>query len=117
MTVTLKRRSQHAHILLCRTCGDTCVSAKESHSHSAEEHPTKKLRIALENALLNGQSQKWQVRVVESSCLDVCPVGEISVRLVGAESADAKVLTWTVSPETDVEELLETLKNYLPRLA
>jgi predicted metal-binding protein len=117
MTVTLKRRGQHAHILVCRSCGDTCVTTNSANDASSGEHPTKKLRIALENALLNGQSTKWQVRVIESSCLDICPVGEISVRLVGAESSESKVLTWTVSPQTDVEELLETLKKYLPRLA
>ncbi|MBM3381703.1 MAG: hypothetical protein FJY29_04600 [Betaproteobacteria bacterium] len=117
MTVVLKRRSQHAHILVCRTCGDTCMSSSSTEEASNEEHPTKKLRVALENSLLNGQKEKWQVRIVESSCLDICPVGAISVRLVGAETSENKVLTWTVAPETDVEELLEALKNYLPRLA
>lgn len=82
-----------------------------------ETHPTRQLRRALEEALLNGQVNKWQVRVVESSCLDICPVGSISVRLVGAENSEEPVLTWTIQPETDLDELLDTLKKYLPRLA
>lgn len=103
------RRSQHAHILLCRTCGDSC---RKSAATSAD-NPTQLLRKKLELAFQGGLHSQWQVRFVESSCLDICPVGAISVRLVGAENSESKTLTWTVDPEKSLEELIETLKEHL----
>jgi hypothetical protein len=105
----LVRKSQHAHILVCRTCGDGFVSAGNP-SPVCKSADVKK---RLEDELLGGQG--WQVRVVETGCLDVCPVGAITVRLVGAENSDHKVLTWTHDPDTDPAALLTELKKYLVR--
>jgi len=115
MTIKLVRRSQHAHLLLCRTCGDTCISSADQVAANADNHPTHLLKQHIENAFLNGQSPAWQLRVVESSCLDICPVGAISVRLVGAENSEARVLTWTCDPRADGQEIVDILKQHIPR--
>lgn len=108
MVVKLLRRSQHAHVLVCRSCGDAFSSQQNSSGQSVSAL----LKKTLENELLSGQGQKWQVRIVESGCLDVCPVGAVSVRLVGAEDGE-KTLTWTCDPHQDVQELVAELKKYL----
>lgn len=109
MTLKLVRKSAHAHVLICKSCGDGFVSAGES--SSANE--SARLRTQLENELLSGNGHSWQVRIVESGCLDVCPVGAVSVRLVGAEQSEHKCLTWTCEPKSDVAELLTEIKKHL----
>lgn len=111
MPAALVRRSQHAHILICRSCGDACIQQEASDL----DHPAKRVRQALELAFLNGQKPPWNVRIVESGCLDICPVGKISVRLVGAEGQEYKTLTWTLSPEQDINDLIEQLRELLSR--
>jgi len=96
------RKSDHAYVLVCRTCGD---AFKTTPSTSTQ------LKRLLEDDLLAGQG--WQVRVVESGCLDVCPVGAVTVRLVGAEKSEHKTLTWTWQPAHDAEDLLAELRKYL----
>lgn len=113
MTVNLVRKSQHSHVLVCRSCGEGCVRPDSI----SKENPSTLLKQAIEAALLNGERPAWNVRVVESGCLDVCPVGAVSVRLVGAETGEHKVLTWTVSPENDLKQLLEELRGHLKRVS
>lgn len=96
------RKSDHAYVLVCRTCGD---AFKTTPSTSVQ------LKRLLEDGLLAGQG--WEVRVVESGCLDVCPVGAVTVRLVGAENSAHKTLTWTWQPAQDAEDLLAELRKYL----
>lgn len=103
MSFKILRKSQHAHVLVCRTCGDVFAGASA------------RVRKAVEDELLSIPGESWQVRVVESSCLEVCPVGAISVRLVGAEGIDFKSLTWSIEPDADVKELIDELKKYLTR--
>ena len=111
MTATLVRRSQHAHILVCRSCGEACIRP----GAEGAEHLSATLRKTLENAFLNGQNPAWNVRIVESGCLDICPVGAISVRLVGAENSEHKTLTWTVSSDQNIHELIQLLSKHLIR--
>lgn len=103
------RKSHHAHILVCKSCGDGFVAAEGSQA----EAKSVLLKRRLEDELLNGQG--WQVRVVETGCLDVCPVGAITIRLVGAENSEHKSLTWTCDPDNEVEALTTELKKYLVR--
>lgn len=107
------RRSHHAHLLICRSCGEAC----RLFDSNASDHERTSLEIKhfLEEELLNNPSQTWSVRVVESSCLDVCPRGAVSVRLVGAKNAEHSCLTWTVSTKNQLEELLELIKKHVDR--
>jgi|1048.fasta_scaffold47788_2 predicted metal-binding protein len=110
MTVKLVRKSQHAHVLVCKSCGDVFASDESFRGVNASSHVKK----ILETELLNGRDG-WLVRVVESGCLDVCPVGEMSVRLVGAENTEHKTLTWTIDPKSDAGLLVAEIQNFLKR--
>ncbi|MEY4065291.1 MAG: hypothetical protein RIR26_1499 [Pseudomonadota bacterium] len=109
MALKPSRQSQHAHVLLCRSCGDSC----KKNVGTSEEHPTQLLRKKLELAFQGGLQNSWQVRFVESSCLDLCPVGAITVRLVGAENSESKTLTWTLDPEKSLDDMITTLKDHI----
>lgn len=105
------RRSNHAHLLICRSCGEVC---RFPDADSTEvERTSAEMKHFLEDQLLNDPAQVWSVRVVESSCLDVCPRGAVSVRLVGAQNADQANLTWSISSKAQLAELLESLKSHL----
>ena len=117
MTLTLVRQSQHAHVLICSSCGEGCKRSCTDIEKPENSNPSRQLKNEIEKSLLDGQKPGWLVRVVESSCLDVCPVGAISVRLVGAEGVQNRVLTWTVKPEQDTERIIEELKKHLQRTA
>ncbi|NBW80596.1 (2Fe-2S) ferredoxin domain-containing protein [bacterium] len=110
MTLKLVRKSQHAHVLVCRSCGDAFASDETFRAVTASAHVKKNL----ESELLNGRDG-WQVRVVESGCLDICPVGAISVRLVGAENTESKTLTWTIDPKSDAGALATEIQQFLRR--
>ena len=113
MALKPSRQTQHAHVLLCRSCGDSC----RKNNTGSEDHPTQLLRKKLELAFQGNLHSSWQVRFVESSCLDICPVGSISVRLVGAENSESKTLTWTVDPEKSLDEIIATLKDYIIQIS
>ncbi|MFZ9519612.1 MAG: hypothetical protein ACO3A4_03965 [Silvanigrellaceae bacterium] len=108
MTLKLVRKSQHAHVLVCKSCGDAFVSDESFRGLTASSH----VKTILEAELLNGR-EGWLVRVVESGCLDVCPVGEVSVRLVGAENNEHKSLTWTINPKAEIGDLVATIQKHL----
>lgn len=114
MTLKLVRKTQHAHVLICRFCGDACIS-QDSAGPAKSASASARLKIELENALLSSHDGSWLVRIVESGCLDVCPVGALSVRLVGADCGEDKTLTWTCDPQTDSDELISQLKQFLSR--
>ncbi len=82
-----------------------------SHKSTPTVGKSAELKRRLEDELLSGQG--WQVRIVESGCLDVCPVGGITVRLVGAENSEHKTLTWTCEPTTGLEDLIGELKKFI----
>jgi predicted metal-binding protein len=107
------RRSNHAHLLVCRSCGEACRFSDSD----ATEHERTSLAIKhfLEEQLLNEPEQSWSVRVVESSCLDVCPRGAVSVRLVGAKNSEHSSLTWTVASQHQLEQLLSLIKTHIER--
>lgn len=109
MPLKLVRKSQHAHVLICRSCSEAFSSVGVPGAQSVAQE----LKMYLESQLLSRPGETFQVRVVESSCLDVCPVGAVSVRLVGAEGSAEKTLTWTCHPTDDAEELLQHLKGFL----
>jgi len=77
------RCSNHPHILVCRSCGEACRFPDSNELQ--RDRTSLEIKQFLEEQLLNDPSQSWSVRVVESSCLDVCPRGAVSVRLVGAK--------------------------------
>jgi len=107
------RRSHHAHLLVCRSCGEAC-RFPDSDS-SAQERSSLEIKQFLEEQLLNDPKQSWSVRIVESSCLDVCPRGAVSVRLVDAKNSEHSCLTWTVATKKQLEHLLELLKTHLAK--
>jgi len=107
------RCSNHPHILVCRSCGEACRFPDSNELQ--QDRTSLEIKQFLEEQLLNDPSQSWSVRVVESSCLDVCPRGAVSVRLVGAKNSENSCLTWTVSTKNQLEQLLEQIKNHLNR--
>lgn len=109
MSLKLVRKSQHAHVLICRSCSE----AFSSPGGSGAQTVAQQLKMYLESQLLSQPGETFQVRIVESSCLDVCPVGAVSVRLVGAEGTGEKTMTWTCHPVDDADDLLRQLKAFL----
>lgn len=107
------RFSNHPHLLICRSCGEACRFPDTD--SSGHERTSLEIKQFLESKLLNEPGQIWSVRVVESSCLDVCPRGAVSVRLVDAKNSEHSSLTWTVASQQELEQLLEQIKAHIVR--
>jgi predicted metal-binding protein len=90
----------HAHlVLVCEKCG-------------AKLEPEAKLSLGLKDQvkkkLVTG-GQWGPVRVVTSSCLDLCPQGKIAVGFTGDSGRTSEVLPF--EPETLVERVLHKIEE------
>jgi predicted metal-binding protein len=92
-----------ALILVCEKCGKKLVP-------EGEENPSKRLQLALKQRIFQ-TGRKGRLRAVVSSCLDVCPVGEITVAVLAAgEAAEAgRFFTLKGSVDAAVDTVLGTV--------
>lgn len=66
-----------ALILVCEKCGKKLVG-------EGEDNPSKTLQLALKDRIKE-QGKKGVLRAVVTSCMDVCPKGEIAVGILRME--------------------------------
>lgn len=96
-----------ALILVCEKCGKRLDS-------DSEKNPSRRLVSRLKK-MAKKSFGRGEIRAVATSCMDVCPEGEVSVALVGpglrGAHADTRFFTVAVDdPDETAREILETLK-------
>ena len=83
-----------------------CSKAISPEILTGEGHPGEKLRDFLKSALKeSGEAKK--IRVTISGCLDVCVKDTQAVAYI---DRDGTTEVWTMHPENDRQEMLNTLK-------
>jgi predicted metal-binding protein len=94
-----------ALILVCEKCGRRLDSG-------ADKDPSRRLVSRLKK-LAKKSFGRGEVRAVATSCMDVCPEGEVSVALVGFRHGHADTRFFTVAvddPDETAREILGALK-------
>jgi predicted metal-binding protein len=94
-----------ALILVCEKCGKKLVP-------EGEENPSKRLQLALKQRIFE-TGRKGRLRAVVSSCLDVCPVGELTVAVLSTgEAAEARRFFTLKGPvDAAVDTVLGTVER------
>ena len=90
---------------MCEKCGRRLDS-------DSEKNPSRRLVSRLKK-MAKKSFGRGEIRAVATSCMDVCPEGEVSVALVDLHRARADTRFFTVEvsdPDETAREILETLR-------
>jgi hypothetical protein len=95
-----------ALILICEKCGKKLA-------RDSEENPSRALQSELKGKIkaLDG---KGKLRAVVTSCMDICPEGEIAIGISPSESRGGKDRFFTVK-EGDPEKMANTILEQATR--
>lgn len=92
-----------ALILICEKCGKKLAS-------DSEQNPSRDLQAALKEEI-KATGAKGVLRAVVTSCMDICPNGEITVAISRAGSGDRFYTVEGGSVEKQRDAILELAKK------
>lgn len=93
---------EKAIVMICTKCSGKIMKDHPEREIDPAEHLKKEMRTYLKE-----QGHGKEVRVVTSSCLDVCPINKITVACASSEPPAFKVVT--VDPDVDPIELTKEI--------
>ncbi|HEY8269269.1 MAG TPA: (2Fe-2S) ferredoxin domain-containing protein [Pseudobdellovibrionaceae bacterium] len=99
-----------AVVLVCEKCGKSLDGLKLKEDGNASDNLKKYLKSQLKQ---HGYGK--QVRVVNSSCLDICIKNKVAVSYNPVDTSKHQQQTFTVHPEEDREQILNYLLGMLKK--
>lgn len=99
-----KNAWSEAVVMVCEKCGKSLDGLKLKEEGNAAENLKKYLKSQLKE-----RGYGKEIRVVTSSCLDICIKNEVAVSYCPVDTNKHPQQTFTVHPEQDREQIL----NYL----